>query len=568
VRAKDGTWNYEGLGGEAPPDRAPPQETAGPAPAGGGAGARLVVEEARIEDGTLSFVDAATGEAGAIALSKIDLAAEGGPGEASVARLSAALAADAKNVELEVRSPRLPTEPGALPEVEGTVALRGIALDRLRGLLPADVAAMVRGGRADVEAKVASEPGAKAYTLDGSGRLADVRLQGEPAAGSFRLRGRADPRSGAARLEVRDLAVKGPGVDVGGTATLETSPLRARFALKGALLDVGTVLGLVPEGPAPTRPASAAPAGGAQGGALLPPAMAKQVRDVTVDGTIELDEVVNGKLTASNVRAKAALRGGVLAIEQASAELYGGRADLGGTQVHLADANPKWNLKAKLDSVDLGAALTAVTGAAPLTGRATGTLDLSGVGSNWDRLKQVLTGSGGIRIADGALTTTAIGDQALSAIAQGLERAGRGAAGRKVASVEGGRTTLRDLAATFTVQDGWMALAKPVAFATAVGEARLGGRVGLSQELALDGALAVTREALARAGLPPLGGGPLELPMKLGGSLGGPSVSFDAAGVLEGAARGLVEGKREEVQGEVKRQARRRAEDALRRFGR
>jgi AsmA protein len=560
VRGKDGVWNYEGLGGPKEPGAA--REAAAAEPSGGG-GAKLFVAKARIEDGALRIVDRSGGrDDAAVALTRIDLAAEGGLGAPVAAKLTAALAGDVKNVELDLASPRLPEEigPGSYPELTGRLALKDLALARVRGLLPANVTAMFTGGRVSAEARVTTEPGGKAYVLDGDGELADVKLKGEPASGSFELHARADPAAGTARVEVRDLAVKGPGVDLGGVATLDTKPVRATFAVKGPLLDLGTVLGLVPKDPGAPPPQADA----ATDGALVPPAMAKELAAVAVTGTIDIGEVRNGKLVAKDFKARGALKNGVFALENATAGLYGGRVDAGGTQVHLTDPSPRWNLKTRLEGVDLGQAFGAITGAAPLAGKVTGTLDLAGVGSNWDQLKHVLTGLGAVSLKEGALTTTDLGGQALGAIAQGLEALGRGGAARKLSGLEGGKTTLRDLAASFTVKDGFLALSRPLEFATAVGKARLGGKVGLSQELALEGGLAVTKEALVKAGLPPIGEGPIELPLALGGSLTAPAVQLDATQALSGAAKGLVAEKKKQVTDEVQRQGRRKAEDALR----
>jgi AsmA protein len=561
VRAKDGSWNYEGLGGGAAAEKPAAKEPGKPEAADGGP--TVFVARARLQDGALRLVDRSQGrDDAAVALTKMDLDASGGLGEKLEVKFSAALAAEQKNVELDLSSPRLPGKiaPGSYPELQGRFAVRGLALQRLRGLLPANLAQIFTGGRVDAEAKLSSEPGGAAYRLEGGGKLAELRLRGEPASGSFTLRGRADPKAGTARLEVTDLAVKGPGVDMGGTATLETKPVRARFALKGALLDLGTVLGLVPQDPS----AAKAPASDVPEGALLPPAMAREVEAVDVAGTIAIDRVVNGKLAATDVRARAALRRGVFALEQASAALYGGKVDAGGTEVRLADRHPSWNLKARLEQVDLGQAFQAIAGTAPLQGRTSGSLDLAGTGANWDALKKVLTGAGALSVKEGALTTTDLGDQALGAVAQGLEKLGRGGAAKRVGGLEGGKTTLRDLAASFTVKDGFLALSKPIAFGTAVGQARLGGKIGLSQELALDGALALSKEALARAGIPL---GSAEVPLRLGGTLTAPAVQLDAGKALAGAASGLVAEKKEAARKEVEQQARKKAEGFLRQLG-
>ena len=118
----------------------------------------------------------------------MDLDASGGLGEKLEVKFSAALAAEQKNVELDLSSPRLPEKiaPGSYPELQGRFALRGLALQRLRGLLPANLAQIFTGGRVDAEAKLSSEPGGAAYRLEGGGKLAELRLRGEPASGTSR----------------------------------------------------------------------------------------------------------------------------------------------------------------------------------------------------------------------------------------------------------------------------------------------------------------------------------------------------------------------------------------------
>lgn len=566
VRARNGTWNFEGLGGGG----APAKKEAEPAPAkeGGASEARLVVAKARIEDGSVRVVDASQGQgAAAVALTHLDVTASGGLGEPLDAKLSAALASEQRNVELSVSSRRLPEKlgPGTYPPLEGRFALKGIELQRLRGLLPANLAQMFTGGRVDCEAKVTTEGAdstAVAYRLDGDGKLSELKLRGEPASGGFSLHARADPARGSMKLEVTKLAVKGPGVDLGGTATLETKPTRATFAIAGPLLDLGTVLGLAPAGPAT---AAAPPPPKAQSDALLPPALAHEVEQVTVRGTIEIAKLVNGKLTANDVKARAALQGGVLTVEDATAGLYGGRLNAGGTTVAVSEPHPHWKLKARLDAVDLEQAFTAVTGKAPLTGKTSGSLDLAGVGANWNEVRNAITGVGALSLKQGALTTKDLGGDALGAVAQGLQAIGKGGAAGSVKGLEGGKTTLRDLSTSFTVKDGFLTLTKPLAFTTSAGSVRLGGRVGLAQQLALEGSIQLSKDALAQLGVPALAqGGGLELPMKIGGTMEAPQPSFDASKAVSGAARGVVAGKQKELEQEMKRQGRKGAEDVLR----
>src|SRR6266516_774310 len=84
VRAKDGTWNYEGLGGENKQKQEKPAEKSKRS---------FVVQHASISDGAVRLVDHASSDAAAVAISKIDLTAdEVGLGEPLHAKLSAAIA--------------------------------------------------------------------------------------------------------------------------------------------------------------------------------------------------------------------------------------------------------------------------------------------------------------------------------------------------------------------------------------------------------------------------------------------------------------------------------------------
>jgi AsmA protein len=552
VRAQDGTWNYEGLGGakrgneKAPPPSEPSRRT-------------YVVSDATIEDGTVRLLDHTGG--GTVAISKIDLAADQvGLGAPLHAKLSAAIAGAEKNFQAEIRSPRLPASaaaiaPGAYPELEGTLAISGLDLARIRGFLPPKMTGMMTGGRADAQAKLTTQ--AQKYHVDGGGKLSQLKLRGEPAQGSFELHALADPASGALHAAIEKLAVKGPGVDLGGRITADVaSPARVRFAIQGPLLDLGQVLALLP----PSEKQEPA-------GPVLTPELRRQIDAVDVAGTLDIDKVQRGGLVATGLKANAALEKGLLVLKEATADFFGGRVDAAGTRFDVSEAQPRWDLKAKLAGVDIGKALEALAGAAPVAGRITGALDLAGAGVDWNALRKALTGNGAIALKEGALTTTDLGEKVLGAVAQGLRAVGKGGAAGTVAGFEHGKTTLRDLAAQFAVKDGALALAKPLSFQAPFGAARLGGKIGLGGDLALDGTATVSKEALAQvaSGLPLPSG--LEVPLSLGGTLFAPTVNVNAqqavAGLVTGAAKQQLQG----VEEKARREARRGVKDVLRGFG-
>jgi AsmA protein len=190
VKAKDGTWNFEGLGGAAAEPgaaKAPAAERKGDE----GGGARVAVSLVRVQGASIRVIDRSAGaHDAALALTQLDLDASGvGPGLPFEARLAAALADTRQNLHAQLSVARLPSgvpqAPADWPEVQGTVKLAALALERIRALLPGDVGAIVRGGTASLDARLTTSD-ARAYRVEGAGELKDVRLRGQASSGRFR----------------------------------------------------------------------------------------------------------------------------------------------------------------------------------------------------------------------------------------------------------------------------------------------------------------------------------------------------------------------------------------------
>jgi AsmA protein len=561
VRAKDGTWNYEGLGqkgGASKPE---------PAPAGGaGGGAAVAVESVRIEKAAIRVVDRSTGKDDqGIALSDLDLDATGvGPGLPFDARIAAALADERQNLHAQLSVARLPSAvpqaPQDWPAVQGQVQLGALALERFRALFPADLGQIVRGGTVALDLQLTTlEP--RAYKLDGGGQLKDVRLRGQPASGKFRFSAGWSPaKPEAAKIDLLDLALNGPGVDLGGHASIETPPLRAWFVLTGPLLDLDAIMGVLPESPAQAK-ATPAPKG-----ELVPESTRREIQSASASGTIAIGTLKGGRLQATDVKARAVLKGGTMTLEQLDADVFGGKVSGAGTTVSLAQKEPTWKLAAKLAGVDLAQATKAFAGESPLLGKVDGTLDVSGAGTDWNATKKILTGLAALAVKDGTLTTTGLADQVLGGVAKGLTALGRGGAAEKVSGVAGGKTTFKDLSGKFTVKDGFLAAQSPFKFGSDAGEVTLGGRIGLGGELDLTGAVAVPKAVLAKA----ISGVPLpeklDVPLGLGGTLGAPRVSVKA----DEAAKGLVSGQlgqaKKAAQQEVEQSAKKAVQGLFDRF--
>ncbi len=567
VRARDGTWNYEGLGASSPPEKASPPEPQPPAPEGG---TRVAVQSVRVEDAAIRVIDRTLGKDDpGIALQDLDLEARGvGPGLPFDARLAAALADERQNVHAQLSVAKLPSgvprAPADWPAVQGSVKLGALAIDRIRALLPGELGAIVRGGTASLDARLTTGEG-PSYKVDGTGDLKDVRLRGQAAAGRFRAAAAWSPaRPDAAKIDVTDLALKGPGVDLGGHLSVETAPMRAWFVLTGPLLDLDAVMGLLPDAPADPKAAQAS----APKGEIVPEATRRSIQAASARGTIAIGKLKGGRLEATDVKARAVLSKGTLTLEQMDAAVFGGRVSGAGTRVSLAEKEPAWRLAAKLSQLDLGQATSAFAGNAPLVAKVDGNLDVEGTGTEWDKLKQILTGLAALALKDGTLATTDLGDQVLGALAKGLDVAGKGGLARKLSRTQGGKTTFKDLAGKFTVKDGFLAADAPFKFRSDVGEVTLGGRIGLDGRLDLEGGVAVPRKVLAEI----VSGVPLpetlDVPLSFRGTLQAPRVAVRADDAAKALLRGQAQQAKKAVRGEAERAARKGVEGLLDRFGR
>ncbi len=550
VKAKDGTWNFEGLGGAEPPGQKGPAQARPPA----APGARIGVALVKIDQAAIRIVDRTTGnEDPALALTMLDLEARNiGPGLPLDVRLAAALADKKQNLHAQLSVAKLPAgvpqRPEDWPEVQGSLKLAALAIDRVRALLPGDVGTIVRGGSASLDAKLTS--GGGGYRVDGTGDLRDVRLRGQSSSGHFRAVATWSPaKPGAARLDLTDLALRGPGVDLGGNVSVETAPMRATFALGGPLLDLDAVMGILPEGGEPAakarRPAAPAPEG-----ELLPAATRREIQGASAHGTIAVGKLRGGRLEATDVKARATLSRGTLTLDEMTAAVFGGRVSAAGSKVSLTESVPSWKLAATLHGIDLERAMSAFAGRAPLLGKADGTLDVDGKGTEWEKLREGLVGLAALAVKDGALTTTDLGGDVLGGISKGLAAVGKGGAAKKVAGAAGGKTTFKDLSGKFTVKDGFLAASSPLRFGSSGVDFSLGGRLGLDGRLEVQGAAVVPKKVLAEI----VSGVPLpeklEVPLSMGGTLSAPSVSVRADQAIATLVKGEAKAVRDKAQQE------------------
>jgi AsmA protein len=488
-----------------------------------------------------------------VALERIDFNAHDiGAGRPLSLDFNAALAATGQNLSGFLRLDRLPSDadPATAPPpvVNGRLTLKGASLDRLSALLPAQLDALAQGGLASVDATLSTAQDG-AYVLQGKAQLEAVRLRGEPARGSAVLVATVPAaHPDALTVQLREIVLQGPGVDLAGSAQLALSPPSGRFDLQGPTLDLDRLLALRPKEEKPQA---------ADGDGLVPPAAREQLAGVSMAGKLAVGELRSGALVAKDVHADVTLSRGVLNVRQGQARLYGGGVKLDGTKVNLLAERPVWELQATLEGVDLGQAVAEVAQQRPISGRVNAQLSLKGDGNDWSELRQRLTGHGSMTVQQGALSAD-LGERIGTPLREVLARAGKTAAAGKVEAAQG--TRLENLAASFTVQDGWLRLSRPLALQTPVGAAALSGRVGLDWKLDLNGDIALAPQFVGRVS----GGrftpeGPVQVPLGLGGTLGDPQVRLQVTpdlvvkGLAQSApAKQLQQRIQREVQGRFK----------------
>ncbi|WP_254380250.1 AsmA family protein [Corallococcus exiguus] len=538
VRRRDGTWNYEKLGSQQPGTGSPPP----------GAARETSVEALRIRNGVVNVTDAqSAGGTAAVAMRDIDLDLKGlGPELTLKGSLKAAIAAPARNVSVDFKVAPFPTgkpQPGQ-PWPQVTMHLRGkdLSVNAFRNFLPPTAMGYFTGGQVDVSADVKTNAGA--YVLTGQGAAKALKLRGEPASGSFAFASRIDPaRVKAARVDFTKLAINGPGIDLAGTASASVAPTRVRFAMQGQELDLKHVLGALPQQPGDE---TASPA--------LPASVRKKLSKVDVSGTLKLAKLHHGALVATNVDARAKLDEGVLSVQRGSATVYDGRMDLRGSQVDLTKKQPEWSLKAVLTGMDTAQAFQSLAGSQALRGRASGDFQLTGTGTDWNQIRNTLTGSGTVQLGDGALTTANL-EEKVTPLLTGSGQTGARGAGSKTAQ----GTELKDLSASFRVQDGWLTFTKPVAFQSSIGSGRLDGRVGLDARLELKGTLDASASFASTLthGATPIGS-PVSIPLTITGTLEDPEVTPGsplniAKGLLPKVGSNPVNQARKGIEGLFKR---------------
>jgi len=461
-----------------------------------------------VKNGTVLLVDQTTGSAQpSTAISSIDATIEeNGPARWSL-KGQAAVASSRSNVQYDVSFADRPRA------VAGTISASDVELVRFRSAMPGGLGALVASGLASVDAKLSTTGGG---LLAASGKLRFYKLVlrgGHPAnGGADLLLSVSGERPESFSLRAEPMTLEGPGIDLAGTTLIQGAPFSMRLDLAGKLLDVDELLSPREPGPQPVE------------AGIVPGDLQRAMAEASVMAGFRIERVVDAELAVSDVVGEGKITDGVLTLTACSAKLYGGTAEVSGTEVDFRPDLPAWHVLSRLRDVDVGAATAQVAKRRPLEGRLVAEVDLRGEGNDWPSIRPRVTGHGDAEISSAALTID-LGAQVAASLRSAFAHVGLEDMVRPPPRAE--RTPLAPLKVAFAVEKGWIRLLKPVRVQAPFGSASLGGRVGLDGRLDLRGTLAAGPELVAK-----LSGGLLKsratmtLPIEVAGTLSHPEVKL------------------------------------------
>jgi AsmA protein len=155
--------------------------------------------------------------------------------------------------------------------------------------------------------------------------------------------------------------------------------------------------------PAPVAPASPAAAAGVASALPL-----DLLRGLDLDGRLRVDALKAGGLRASDVSLTVTAKDGVITVDPAEAQLYGGTY-AGRSRLDVRGDRPLFRVNEQLTRVQAGPLLKDLLGEARVSGVADATLRLEFSGEDARAIRRTVTGDGRFSVRDGAVAGVNLG---------------------------------------------------------------------------------------------------------------------------------------------------------------
>lgn len=347
-------------------------------------------------------------------------------------------------------------------------------------------------------------------------RFRDVSLR----AGNRILRGDVDvvPRPGGMTIRSIRLQPGDADLDITGEITSWQGPTGV-LTLRAAALDLLALQAFAADFTAAARATDGTPE------AALSPATGAPM-DLRI--TVEADRATAGDLTLETVRGTARVSREALRLDDMTFRVLGGQARA--TLTFAMTTTPRFDLRARLDDVDMAALMTFAGSPDTMTGRLSAVMDVAAAGTNAAAILPSARGSARVDVADGtvrglSLVRTVV--VAGSGRADSLASAQRGSEAFSrlgaTLAIAGGRARTDDL--RFESDD--VLLDAAGGFALDGSSIDLAGRLQLSDELSQQAGRDLVRYTQED--------GRVTIPVRVSGSLGDFDVTIEAAELLKRA---------------------------------
>jgi len=272
------------------------------------------------------------------------------------------------------------------------------------------------------------------------------------------------------------------------------------------------------------------------------------LKGLNANGSIKIGTLKVANVKAANVRVEVKAANGRVDVSPIAANLYQGT--LAGALSVQAAATPVIGIKQNLTGINVGPLLKDAANFDSLEGKGNLSLDVSGQGQTVTAIKKALNGNAAIKLTDGAIKGVNIAGSIRNAKAK--LGALKGETTQAASQTE--KTDFSELTASFNIKNG---VAHNSDLAGKSPLLRLGGEGDIdigNEKLDYLVKATVVATAAGQGGKELVDLKGLTVPVKLTGPFTSPQYKIDFSGIAAGAAKAVVEGKKDEIKAKVQDQ--------------
>ena len=243
----------------------------------------------------------------------------------------------------------------------------------------------------------ASSPGVEIVSVDEI-VLSDVEI----VSGGRTLKGTIEvvPQGKGVTVRRISLVADNATIDITGQISDLAGPL-GELTVKAGALNIDRLLAFVSDFSSGTGMSAAPAAGTAPAAAARPAPASGSAPPMNLAIAIEADKATMGALTIDKLSGRARVAPDAMTLEPVSFGVFGGRYE--GSLALTLGQTPDFHLKAKLSGVDMAAATAFAGSPNQITGKLSGTIDLTGRGMDAPAVLKTARGTAKVDITDGTV---------------------------------------------------------------------------------------------------------------------------------------------------------------------